>query len=903
MTVTGIERAAFGDRLYEFALLRTPFSIHTRSTFPLRFLEVKTMTFQTTFDSQFIPAEGFEVQPLVTIGETIPGTTGALNSSTAGDYQPVGILDGAGAIQFDEDTVRAFVNHELNNDDGIEYTLTNEAANAGEVAGVEGTFPEFTLVGGRISYFDINIDTFQIEDAGIAYNTIVDADGNIAVDETFQPESAPNLEDGQLLGFSRFCSGGLSPANEFGEGRGIVDDIYFAGEEDGGGFNTAGGSNWALDIATGVIYQLPALGRGSWENTTQIDTGTDEFVAFILADDQSPFNFDDDTTTGFPGDPNDDTFPGGEEAAPLYLYIGEKNPDSEDFLEKNGLADGQLYVFVPTEGQIEPDPVAGQIGPLQFNGAGSQLEGIWVPIDNDEVDEAGNPNPASEDGSTGFDPFGYPTQATLFSQAQEAGALAVSRPEDVATNPNNPSQVAQALTGVDDFAIDPESGNGADTFGQILLIDTFFEGLTPGVDLSTLETDGLVTIVYDGDEDPNRTLRSPDNLDFSADGFIYVQEDEAEEDTQSGDEILFGETAINPLDATIVRIDVNGLDTSDPASVAANAELAATGANVELVGEVDRTQIFDPSIPNPIEAVDEDMGVGGGDDPSNIPSGPDAVLDPGEFEVIAPDGTTLFLDGGEVETSGIVDVSGLFNEEPGNVFLFDVQFHTLADQDEENLTSGELSALTDDNLVEGGQLALLFSVDDAPAPANVVVGTDGDDALAAGVDFVAGDTVLSGAGADDIDLGLIAAGDNIALSGSDADAIFLGGDGIVSGGSGDDTIDGSTSTGSNRASGGAGADTFIVGTGDSLLGGADDDTFLVTELGGNTLAGGDGADTFIFSEVTDAVNTITDFEDGVDILQLDGIADLAADGDTISAGGVDFLVLLGVEDASGLLPA
>jgi hypothetical protein len=36
-------------------------------------------------------------EPLVTIGETIPGTTGALNSSTAGDYTPVGILDGLGA--------------------------------------------------------------------------------------------------------------------------------------------------------------------------------------------------------------------------------------------------------------------------------------------------------------------------------------------------------------------------------------------------------------------------------------------------------------------------------------------------------------------------------------------------------------------------------------------------------------------------------------------------------------------------------------------------------------------------------------------------------------------------------------------------------------------------------------
>lgn len=129
------------------------------------------MTFQTTFDSQVIGQGPFVPLPLVTIGETIPGTTGVLNSSSAGDFQPTGILDGAGAIAIDDDTIRAFVNSELNNDDGIAYTLTNESANAGLVEGVEGTFPEFTLVGGRITYFDININTFEIEDAGLAYNT------------------------------------------------------------------------------------------------------------------------------------------------------------------------------------------------------------------------------------------------------------------------------------------------------------------------------------------------------------------------------------------------------------------------------------------------------------------------------------------------------------------------------------------------------------------------------------------------------------------------------------------------------------------------------------------------------------------------------------------------------------
>lgn len=49
----------------------------------------------------------------------------------------------------------------------------------------------------------------------------------------------------------------------------------------------------------------------------------------------------------------------------------------------------------------------------------------------------------------------------------------------------------------------------------------------------------------------------PQNFRIGAadDGFIYVQEDEAEEDTLSSDEVLFGEGAVNPKEAGIVRLN------------------------------------------------------------------------------------------------------------------------------------------------------------------------------------------------------------------------------------------------------------------------------------------------------------------------------------------------------------
>ncbi len=801
--------------------------------------------FTTSFDSQVTTNFGFTSIPLVTIGETISGTTGALNTTTAGDYQPVGILDGLGAIQFDEDTVRAFVNHELVDDEGSVYQVFDGEGNA------------FEITGGRISYFDINIDTFAVEDAGIAYNRIFDANGEIAADNSVFGEVFIDPDDTSLglrpiEGFSRFCSGGLAEAEQFGVGRGLADDIYFAGEEVGGRFNSVGGANWALDIATGDIYQLPAFGRGSWENTSEIDTGTDTHVAFILADDQSPFDFDGDEEV---------------EGAPFYLYVGEKSPDSDDFLERNGLADGNLYVWVP-DANTDDNPDNDIVNALDFNGAGTSASGAWVAIDN-----SAQPDLASLDGSTGFDQFGYPTQGNLITQAEAAGAFVISRPEDVATNPDNPSEIVQAVTGVDTFAVG-EDGNGADTFGALYTLDTDFSNLTSDGSLTA-----TANILYDGDEDPNRTLRSPDNLDFGDDGFIYVQEDEAEEDSLTG-EFLFGQGAANPNEAGIVRVDPN-----------ASPEEAAVGANIVRIANIDRSQILDPTIPDPTTAVDEDFE-----------RTEDGIFGPGEIVVTDQAGNEVILDAGEAETSGIVDVSNLFNEDPGSVFLFDVQFHGLADQDEENPIFGDVSAFNDNNLVEGGQLVLLLN--------NLETGTEGDEILngsndSESIQGLAGDDLLIGRGGDDD----LAGGEgNDTLRGGEGNDVLAGneGDDLLAGGSGNDTLNGGVGIDTadfsdiafditaDLAEGTASYETSLETvavdalisienlTGstlnDSLVG--NDEANTINGLGGlDTVTGAAGADTFVLGDESgtfygengfDDFVEISDFVSGEDTIQLAG---------------------------------
>lgn len=576
------ERDSFGLRFYPYLDGYRPMTSMRRilSVFAaIAMLLPVSLTLQNPAEAVGLPAmaacDGPDckaITELHTIGQAI------------GDYVPVGVLDGMGAYELNKSTVRLFINHELPAADGSVYQVDD---------GAGGTFD---LKGGRVSYIDINKSSRQIVDAGLAYNRVYDANGNIATDASFLPNN--------FTGFSRFCSANLFEPNEFGGKRGVDDRIFMTNEEDGGTFNPVGGAFWAVDPETHSIWHIPDFGRGSWESATQVDTKSNKQIAFILADDTSPFDAD--------GDSQD-------EAAPLYLYVGEKNPNSSDFLERNGLRGGSLYVWASDTGERTP---------LDFNTSGS-LKGKWMKLDTSK----GAP---SEDGSTGYDEYGNPTQRTLWTQAEALGAFGFSRPEDVATNPKDGRQVVLASTGVDTYAVDPSTGDGADTFGTMYVIE---------IDVKKLA--GKLTIAYDGDADPARQLRSPDNLDWADDGFVYVQEDKAETKTLGTGEFLFGAGAANPNEASIVRLDVKN------------------GA-IARVAEIDRSVVLDPSTAGaPVDKLAADVG--------------------------------------GWESSGIVDVSKLFGAKKGTLFLIDVQAHGITDQDAFNADS----RIRDSDLKEGGQLLLL----------------------------------------------------------------------------------------------------------------------------------------------------------------------------------------------------
>ncbi|WP_287296800.1 MULTISPECIES: DUF4347 domain-containing protein [unclassified Moorena] len=108
--------------------------------------------------------------------------------------------------------------------------------------------------------------------------------------------------------------------------------------------------------------------------------------------------------------------------------------------------------------------------------------------------------------------------------------------------------------------------------------------------------------------------------------------------------------------------------------------------------------------------------------------------------------------------------------------------------------------------------------------------------------------------------------DNLTLTPNNDTINLLTGQDIAKGLAGDDFIDGGG--GDDKLFGEAGNDTLLGGQGqDKLFGGSGND-LLNGGQGDNILTGGTGKDIFVLS--TAGKNTIEDFEDGQDLLKLDG---------------------------------
>lgn len=188
--------------------------------------------------------------------------------------------------------------------------------------------------------------------------------------------------------------------------------------------------------------------------------------------------------------------------APLLLYVGEKIP-SVYFLERNGLAKGDLYVWTSDD---TPKGIE-QLGLsyyFSFLGGGvTSAVGYFTKIDHYQEDMAGQ---------DGFDDLGFADQDTQDDLSIAAGAFLFSRPEDLSTNPDDPLQAVFHSTGRSSLY------GGTELWGQTFLVNVVFENFEPGADIPA-----TVSVLYDGNDSENEDsgIRSPDNGVWASDGIVY----------------------------------------------------------------------------------------------------------------------------------------------------------------------------------------------------------------------------------------------------------------------------------------------------------------------------------------------------------------------------------------------
>jgi hypothetical protein len=271
---------------------------------------------------------------------------------------------------------------------------------------------------------------------GYSYERIYDGTYHAISNPNPVAVGTPAIVNYGIANLDRFCSGSSYVPQAFGPGRGLLDYMYITGEE------VTGGKFYAIDQATRSMWEVPALGPGSWENAAQVDTGNTTHVAMVLSSDINS--------------------PGSDF---LRLYVGRKGIDtngdgSVDFLERNGLRGGTVYVFTPDAGQSTTDlPDARQ----------GNMTGKWT--------------------------------------ISTAGALREDKFEDVHTNPLNGTQLVFA-----------------DQTDGVYRLDTplVFSGGT------FLPASSPVTMMQIDDDDASAEhpfLGAPDNLYWSSNGKMYVQED------------------------------------------------------------------------------------------------------------------------------------------------------------------------------------------------------------------------------------------------------------------------------------------------------------------------------------------------------------------------------------------
>jgi serralysin len=368
----------------------------------------------------------YDISPLFSVDDKVP----LLGGAPGQQYRMVGIPDGLGAHANRDGTSTLFMNHELPFG-AVSEPVVGGPKNRGAIVSQWILDEDGDPVAGRRAY------------------------DSIFADDTFLGPAPELGNEAQMpRQFSRFCSGFLA-----GREHGFDRRIYLTNEEEGTGANSFDGrGGQSVAIFDGELHTLPALGRSSKENSVvQPGRGT-RTVIFPMED--GPATLDNQ----------------------LYMYVGKKDRSARaSVLERNGLADGRLFVFrsLDPARNSERTFVAGSV------------TGEWVEIrDAEEL-----------------------TDIQLEAASDAERAMTFVRPEDAVFNPRNRHELLFDTTGSSSGADD-----GVNELGRLYSLQ-----LHPGNPLKPAR----LSIVYNADAvvaAGGDIAISPDNVDASR-RYLMVNED------------------------------------------------------------------------------------------------------------------------------------------------------------------------------------------------------------------------------------------------------------------------------------------------------------------------------------------------------------------------------------------
>ncbi|MGD9843171.1 MAG: alkaline phosphatase PhoX, partial [Steroidobacteraceae bacterium] len=209
-----------------------------------------------------------------------------------------------------------------------------------ELTSTAGTVRAHGQTGAFVSQWTINVNTLEVEDGADLIQRVYTWDNNGWTDTT------------GTTAFSRLCSANYPGIKAFynrRSGKGYAGAIFMNGEETG-----SEGRAFAHVVAgseRGNTYQLPHLGRFSWENSLAHPDSGDKTIV-VGTDDSTP--------------------------GQIYVYVGEKQR-SGNAVERAGLSNGKLFGVKISDGGSN---YGGAAVPRENAGA---LNGSFTLVDLSDV--------------------------------------------------------------------------------------------------------------------------------------------------------------------------------------------------------------------------------------------------------------------------------------------------------------------------------------------------------------------------------------------------------------------------------------------------------------------------------------------------------------------------------------